>query len=54
MEEENDITIEESTEEGEAISAGSKVKKLQDRIKELEKDSNTIKTYVWSSYGFNE
>ena len=38
MEEENDITIEESTEEGGVISAGNKVKKLQDRIKELEKE----------------
>lgn len=38
MEDENDITIEESTEEGEAISGGQKIKKLQERIKELEKE----------------
>ena len=36
MEEENDITIEESTEEGEVLSGSSKIKKLQERIKELE------------------
>ncbi len=38
MEEENDITIEESTEEGEVLSGSSKIKKLQERIKELEKE----------------
>ncbi|MEK7228235.1 MAG: nucleotide exchange factor GrpE [Patescibacteria group bacterium] len=38
MEEENDIIIEESTEEGETLSGGQKIKKLQERIKELEKE----------------
>lgn len=38
MEEENDITIEESTEEGEAISGGAKIKKLQEQIKTLQKE----------------
>jgi len=33
-----DVVFEDSTEEGETISAGNKVKKLQDRIKELEKE----------------
>ncbi len=33
-----DITFEESTEEGDALSAGNKVKKLQDKIKGLEKE----------------
>ncbi len=33
-----DVVFEDSTEEGEAISAGSKVKKLQNRMKELEKE----------------
>lgn len=38
MEEENDITIEESTEEGDALSGASKIKKLQEKIKLLEKE----------------
>ena len=33
-----DVVFEESTEEGEALSGGTKIKKLQDRIKELEKE----------------
>ena len=36
--EHDDITIEESTEEGEALRGADKVKKLQERIKELEKE----------------
>lgn len=38
MEEENDITFEESTEEGDAISGASKIKKMQEKIKLLEKE----------------
>lgn len=34
----NDVVFEESTEEGAALSSASKIKKLQDRIKELEKE----------------
>ncbi len=33
-----DVVFEESTEEGEALSAGNKVKKLQEQIKELQKE----------------
>lgn len=34
----DDVTFEESTEEGDALSAGNKVKKLQEKIKALEKE----------------
>jgi molecular chaperone GrpE len=34
----DDIKFEESTEEGDALSAGNKVKKLQEQIKELQKE----------------
>lgn len=34
----DDVTFEESTEEGDALSASNKVKKLQERVKELEKE----------------
>lgn len=36
--ENEDVVFEESTEEGEALSAGNKVKKLQEQIKELQKE----------------
>ncbi len=35
---EEDVVFEASTEEGEALSGGAKIKKLQERIKELEKE----------------
>lgn len=38
MDENEDVIIEESTEEGEAISSGAKIKKLQEKIKLLEKE----------------
>lgn len=38
MEEEKDFEFEESTEEGEALSGTSKIKKLQEKIKTLEKE----------------
>ncbi len=34
----DDVSFEESTEEGEALSAGNKIKKLQEQIKELQKE----------------
>lgn len=34
----DDVTFEESTEDGDALSAGNKVKKLQEKIKGLEKE----------------
>jgi molecular chaperone GrpE len=38
MEEEKDFEFEESTEEGDALSGGAKIKKLQEKIKLLEKE----------------
>lgn len=38
MDDTEDVVFEESTEEGEAISGAAKVKKLQEKIKELEKE----------------